>query len=167
MPIAIFFLILAGALAVAVLYPHMRPAAAVIGAFAGALLGWVVTDRVLAPDPAASGIAVEKVALSDLVLSREPRLSRISGRVTNLDTDLRLADFTLRTTLYDCPEVESALEDCAVIGQDAGIARVDLPAGQTRAFHVVMRFADMPEPAGVLRWDHAVTQVRAAGQPVP
>ncbi|MEL6680226.1 MAG: hypothetical protein AAFQ51_16100, partial [Pseudomonadota bacterium] len=66
-----------------------------------------------------------------------------------------------RLRLYDCPTEDSALPDCAQIGEDAGVARLDLPPGQLRAFDATLRFSGLPAVTGVLKWDFDVDYVRA------
>lgn len=161
MPIAIFFAALAGSLIVAISDRQLRPVALIFAAVMAALLSYVTWDQLFRGTPVAPHMTIEELVLSDLQVEQDPRLQRVSGRVENLSEGFRLREFTILATLNDCPAADIDLPECAVIAQDDGIARVDVPPGQARSFHAVFSFRDVPEPMGTTVWDYEVLQLRA------
>lgn len=150
MPVAALFAILAGALAIAILYPHLRLiAGVVILAFGGAVTFYLATSygpwREEVPR-----ISLEALSLSPLNLRAERGFYVLSGRITNT-SDHDLADFTLRLRLLDCPSETSPDDACAIIGEAEGIARVSVPPKQTRAFESVQSTGPVPVAEGILR----------------
>lgn len=161
MHIAIFFAALAGSLIVAVSDRQLRPVALIFSAIMAALLVYVTWDQLFRSTPDAPQMAVDDLLLSDLRIEQDPRLLRVSGRVENGSEEFRLREFTILATLNDCPSADSALAECAVIAQDDGIARVDVPPGQARSFHAVFSFRDVPVPQGETIWDYEIVTLRA------
>lgn len=160
MPFAAFFLVLAGALAIAVLYPHLRVLAIMVFVVFAAVFGFLLFDQTTEGDRLRARIPVELVAISDLELTEGARYTRISGRVANGHDVYQLRDFDIESTLYDCPAADTPRADCAVIAQDTAIARVDVPPGQTRTFEAALSFTSRPPPKGVEVWEHRVTGTR-------
>ncbi len=161
MPVVILLVVLTVATAVAILYPQVRIAAvAVIVVFLGLTGIYFTTSGTSLTEERKLDVA--SVVLDDVGLSAAQGFSRLSGRVTNADATAQLRSFKIDLRLFDCPEEQSALEDCAVIAEDDGIARVDVPAGQTRSFESVHRFTDQPPLKGVLRWDFRVLDADAS-----
>ncbi len=161
MPVVIIFLLIAGAIAIAWLYPHLRALALgvlmlFLVIFAGA---WLMSGNETARE--AERIGLDEVTLSDLVFSDDPRVARLSGRVANGSPLFRLREMEIRVTLHDCPAPEAELESCAIIADALTTARVDVPPGQVRRFEGVLRFSARPEPDGLLRWHHTLEATRA------
>ena len=161
MPIAIFFVALAGALIVAVADRQLRPVAILFAIVMSALLAYVVWDQWLRGGRLPPRMTLEQLQLDDLQVASDARFVRVSGRAANTSERFRLREFRMRTTVHDCPDADSALPDCVVIAQDDGIARVDVPPGQARRFEAVFSFRNMPEATGVTVWDHQILEVRA------
>ncbi|MEM8789226.1 MAG: hypothetical protein AAGE76_13285 [Pseudomonadota bacterium] len=162
MPIAVFFVVLTGSVAIALLYPHLRVVAIVIAAFCAALIGFIAVDRVGEVGRAADRISVEDITLSEVALSFEPRYMRMTGRAANASNAHQLREFTVQATLRDCPAEDSAADECAVIGQETGIARVDIPPGQVRPFAVVLGFSNGADAPEGLRWNFDILSARAS-----
>lgn len=161
MPIAIFFFVFSGAIVIALLYPHLRVLAVAAALLCAVLLGVLFYDHASAPERQATALTPGDIALSDVALIAEPRYLKLAGWVENKSAVQRVRDFNLRTKLYDCPTEDAELSDCAVIGEQDGIARVDLPPSQTRTFEAVLGFTSSNTARGVLRWEYEVTSVRA------
>lgn len=161
MQIVVFFVALAAAIAVAVLYPRLRiPAGLMIALLLGLLVYAFVSLRG-ETDQRSSRIPVDELVLSDVQLVQETRFTRLSGRAQNLSERYTLLDFDVRVMLYDCPAEGAPHEDCAVIAEAQGIARVGLPPRQVRHFETVFRFSDVAEVEGTLDWGYEVTGIRA------
>jgi hypothetical protein len=161
MPIAILVLVLVAYGYVMVAYPEYRTIGLAVGGAAAAALGaylWF-TD----PETARAGARIEpaELTLDRLEIEPTPRGARLSGRVLNSSPEWRLREMTIELTLHDCPDDEIPLEDCAVIGESRALARPDAPPGQTRAFIARFTFANVPEAAGVLRYEWMVMDTRA------
>jgi len=161
MPFVVFFLILAGAAAIFVLYPHLRTLAGGVFVLFGLVLGYLVFDQWFGRDAAASAMGPEQLVLSDLSLEDGTRFQTLSGRVENTSETARLRSFDLRVRVLDCPSEDSADTECAIIAEDDGVARVDVPAGQVRDFKATIGFASRAAPKGAVRWLHDITDVRA------
>lgn len=163
MHIIVFFVALTAAVSTFILYPRLRlPAGLLVAFFVGLIVYVFFFDTRGEEARRAERISPDELELTDVTFTQDLRFSRLEGRVRNLSERYRLRDFDIRVTMYDCPDVGTSLEDCAVIAQDTGIARVDLPPGQVRHFETVLRFTDVPAPEGVVVWDHRVTGVRAS-----
>ncbi|MEO1421698.1 MAG: hypothetical protein AAFV09_00865, partial [Pseudomonadota bacterium] len=89
------------------------------------------------------------------------RFSTLSGRVENQAEAGIVRQIAVRVRLFDCESEATPIAECAQIGEDDGVARLELPPGQLRAFEATLRFADQPRVAGVLVWEFEVTGVRA------
>jgi len=165
MPFIAFFFVLAGAIAVFVIYPRLRVIAGTVMVLFSALLAYLWLGGAGEAVRDQTRIAATDLTLSDLELVEDARFLRFTGRVTNGAADAELRDFHVQITMRDCPAPQTPPADCAIIAQDTGIARVDVPAGQTRAFSAVINFVDMPEVIGVPVWDHSITAVRATDLP--
>lgn len=161
MPILILLTIIGLAIAVAILYPQLRLVAGLVVAIFLGLIGiyFVTGDSAVTNQ---RDLDVELVILEDIALAEERGYARLSGRVTNGSETSHLRSFKIDLKLFDCPDEEVATETCAVIAEDDGIARVDVPAGQTRQFESVHRFSDTPPLKGVLRWDIEVLSADAS-----
>ncbi len=156
MPVALLFLVVAGAAAVAVLHPRYRIVAItalVLLAGVTSLYFLTLGDEAADADPL---IPASAVSLNGVELTEERGYFRLSGRVTNGAAAGTLTRFTVDVVIYDCPEEESPTEECAIIAESEGLARVEVPPGQTRTFSSIHRFSDTPEPLGVRTWDHTV-----------
>ncbi|MBD3626146.1 MAG: hypothetical protein HUJ24_12410 [Rhodobacteraceae bacterium] len=161
MHIAIFFAALAGALIAAITDRQLRPVALMFAVVMAALLAFVVWDELIRDQANPNEMTLDQLALTELAIEQDERFVRVSGRAENLSEGHRLREFRLLATLHDCPAAESAFTDCQVIAQDDGIARVDIPPGQVRAFSAVFSFRDVPELQGVPIWDYELTALRA------
>lgn len=160
MPFVIIFLVLAGAAAIYVLYPHLRKMALMFILLFGAILAYVVVDEVLDRGLGPQELTAADLTLADVALAEDLRYLRLTGRVTNGSADRTLREFTLRLTEFDCPAADTPRADCAIIAQNTGIARVDVPPGQTRDFEAIVRFTSRTVPKGVPAWQEEITAVR-------
>jgi hypothetical protein len=161
MPIAVLVLVLVAYGYVMVAYPEYRTVGLALGGAAAVALGayfWLTE-----PETARAGarIGPAELTLDALALEPTPRGARLTGRVTNGSAEYRLREMTIELTLHDCPGEATPLDDCAVIGESRALARPDAPPGQTRAFSAPFTFANIPAPAGVRRYEWAVTETRA------
>ncbi len=165
MHIAIFFAALAGALIAAITDRQLRPVALMFAGVMAALLAYVIWDAMLRTPDGPPEMALEQLELTELAVEQDERFVRVSGRAANLSETFRLREFRLLATLHDCPAADSAFTDCEVIAQDDGIARVDVPAGQVRAFSAVFSFRNVPDLHGIPIWDYELTELRATDEP--
>lgn len=165
MPIAVFFVFFAGSIVVALLYPHLRVLAILISVLCAAFLGFLYIDQRDRVRGYATDIPTDTLTLSGIQIEEQTRFTRITGRVRNGAEGFRLRAFTLVATLYDCPAENSETTDCAVIAQDQGIARVDIPPGQTRGFQAIIGLANPLEPQGIARWDYTILSIQASQPP--
>jgi|GEM_PF-2770672 len=161
MPFAIFFLVFGGAIILAILYPHIRVLALATAALCAVLVGTIFVDRVAETDRRALRLTPQDITLSDVTLVPEARYFKLTGWAENKSALHRARDFILRSRLYDCPTDDAALTDCTTVGDETGIARVDLPPGQARPFSAVLGFTAEYEARGVLHWEHEITEVHA------
>ena len=161
MPFVVFFLLLAGAGVIFVLYPHLRMLAGAVFVFFAGLLGYLVADQWLGDDPTKADIGSEVVTVSDLRLIEGSRFQKVTGRVLNGSDSARLRSFDVHIQVLDCPDEDSAEADCAIIADDTGVARVDVPPGQVRDFEATLGFIGQTAPKGVMRWTHEIGEVRA------
>ena len=166
MPIVVVFLALAGSIAIFFLYPHLRVLAGAVIALFTALVVYIIVDQGGEEEADAQRIAPNELTLSDITLAEDPRFIRLTGRVTNGSPQYHLREFDLTVTVRDCPAEDAADADCAVIAQDTGIARVDVPAGQTRAFDAVIQFRAQTPSTGVARIEHDITRTHATPPPI-
>ena len=165
MPIVVIFLVVAGALVIAILYPHLRAIALGVVAFFAILFG--IYFATLGPLGSGGGAAIapDELTLSALSLDQDARSATLSGTVRNGSERYRLRSFELQVTIYDCPPDTPAEaagpESCAIIGEDEGIARADVPPGQLRRFDAVLSFPAMPAPQGTPIWRERILSTRA------
>ncbi|MHA3914463.1 hypothetical protein [Halovulum sp. GXIMD14793] len=157
MPIAVIFVVVAGAIALFVLYPHLR---VITGAVVAIFVG-VASIYFLLPGSAdqarQSAITPKQLRLSDVDLTTTDRYTEVRGRVVNTaDADLR--SFFLRVTLQDCIEADS----CVTIGEDEAEMRIIVPAGQARDFQGVLDFRDAATLRGTPKWDYDITRITAS-----
>lgn len=162
MPYAAFFIVFAGSLAIAVIYPHLRVVAALVALGCAAILvavfveiGGVETAR------REVRITPDELTFSHAEFVEGPRFMRLAGRATNGSEAYTLRDFHVSATLYDCPALDSEPPDCTIIAERDAIARVTIPPGQARDFDTVLGFADQPDPEGVPIWKFDVTRITA------
>jgi hypothetical protein len=161
MPMALFFLTFGGAVAIALLYPHLRVIAIAVAALCAALLAYIVYDQTSEPQRDATRLTPQDIVLTDVTLEEGPRYLSLNGWIENTSGIYTVRSVNLRTRFYDCPTLETDITECPAIGEETGIARVNIPAGQTRPFKATLGFRDVATPRGVLRWDHEVSSVRA------
>ncbi|MEM8658013.1 MAG: hypothetical protein AAGF22_07940, partial [Pseudomonadota bacterium] len=140
--------------------------AVMVGLVCSAILAFLVFDRVGAPERQRAVIAIQEVKLSEVEIIESRRFTKLTGRVQNTSGIHRLREFALEATLYDCPDAEVALPSCEVIAQDTGLSRVDVPAGQTRAFEAVLGLTERLEPRGLTRWEFDIVSTRASDPPL-
>jgi hypothetical protein len=112
-------------------------------------------------DRTGTRIAADEITLDQLDFEATPRGATLTGRVLNASPDWRLREMTLAVTLRDCPDADIPPDDCPVIGEASAVVRPDTPPGQLRGFTARFVFANLPEVAGVLRWDWRITDLRA------
>ncbi|MEO0915260.1 MAG: hypothetical protein AAFY59_20105 [Pseudomonadota bacterium] len=157
MPIAALFIILAGGATVAILYPQLRIAAAIVLAvFTTVVAAYffiggstVVQQHV--------EITADEVLLTDVTLTEERGYTILAGRVQNASEAHNLRDFDVELRFLDCPAPEGDLSDCAIIADETALTRVAVPPGQTRAFRTIFRRQNLPDLRGTLRWDWRIT----------
>jgi hypothetical protein len=162
MPYAAFFIVFAGSLAIAVIYPHLRVAASLVALGCAAILVAVFVE-IGGIESARREVRItpDELTFSHTEFVEGPRFIRLAGRATNGSDAFTLRDFHLTATLYDCPALDSETADCTIIAQHDAIARVTVPPGQARDFDTVLGFADQPDPEGVPRWAFDVTRITA------
>lgn len=103
-------------------------------------------------------IALEQIQLQDFTIE-ESRASifELKGRIQNDSPEFGLFRLGLRVQALDCPDAETSVERCTVIGDQVQELSVDVPAGQARDLAKRIRFADAPlTPRGLLRWQFEV-----------
>ena len=161
MPVAVLIVVIAVYVYALVAAPRFRIPGAIGGVVVLAGLGWYLLASPSQTERAATLVSVEDLTLDGLELERTIRGATLSGRVANAAETSRLREMTITVRLFDCELEDTALEDCATIGESAAIARVDVPPGQLRGFSAHYIFPDLPPLAGVLRWDHRITALRA------
>ena len=105
-------------------------------------------------------MTAQDIELSDMVLTEGSRFQKLSGRVTNASAQADLRSFDIRIRVLDCPDASSDDTDCAIIADDTGLARVEVPPGQTRDFEATLGFSSRTQPKGVTRWVHEIGAVR-------
>lgn len=106
-------------------------------------------------------IAAEELALDRIELDPSARGATLAGRVHNRSESYRLREMTIALRLHDCPEEETALADCPVIGESRAIARPDTPPGQIRGFTAHYVFNNLPPVTGTLRYEWEIEGTRA------
>lgn len=164
MPIVVIFLFVAGAIAVAVLYPHLRAIAlAVISVFAAIFTAYFFFSDTES-DRAVTRISVEELVLSDVELEHTARYSAITGRVLNASESYQLRTFDIEVTMFDCETETQDLSECATVAQDQTTSRIIVPAGQTRDFRAVLDLRSAAATRNIAKWDHKVTNVTATPQ---
>ncbi len=162
MPYAAFFIVFAGSLAVAVIYPHLRVVASLVALGCAAILLAVLIE-IGGNESARREVRItpEELNLTQTQFVEDRRFIRLTGRAANDSDRFTLRDFHITAALYDCPVAASAESDCTIIAEKDGIARIEVPPGQARDFDAVLGFADQPEVEGVPRWTFEVTQITA------
>jgi hypothetical protein len=144
-------------------WPRLRlPGSIFLGVVAiAAVITFQLNPRYDLPD-----LSQEEVVLSDVLFVQDPRLTTVTGRVSNQSDEAILSRFTLDTRLLDCPTQELT-DTCVVIGENRTAVYPDVPPGQVRSFTTTLRFVNMPPVEGVLVWDAQVVEVaaRSAAQP--
>ncbi len=141
--------------------PEMRIAGTIIAAV---LIGGIVYYAFTAPsapEEELNRISVSEIALEEVDLALDPRVSTLSGRVVNHSESYTLTGIGFDVKLYDCAAEDTPLGECFIIGEDKKEARLSAPPGQLRAFKAALIFANLPDVEGVLRWDYEVTALRA------
>ncbi|CAN5700747.1 hypothetical protein BH23PSE1_BH23PSE1_11520 [soil metagenome] len=161
MPIAIVIIALVAYIYAMLAYPEYRTLGLVGGGLAAIGLGAYLWTAEPEAERSASRIAPEELTLDELVLDRSARGATLTGRVRNGSPEFRLREITLALRLYDCPDAEAALAECATIGDAAAIARPDAPPGQVRGFTASYVFANMPALSGILLWEWEIMGIRA------
>ena len=161
MPVAVLIVAIALYVYALVAAPRYRVPGAIAGVLVVAGLGWYFFASPSQTERAAALVSVEDLTLDQLDLERTIRGATLSGRVANGAETAHLREMTITVRLFDCELEDTALEDCATIGESAAIARVDVPPGQLRGFSAHYIFPNLPPLAGILRWDHRITALRA------
>lgn len=161
MPIAVLVLALAAYAYALVNEPGFRRWGLLLGAGVG--LGLAVYFWQNAPERALGSVRIgpEELTLDELALDTTQRGATLTGRVQNASELYRLREMTVDIRLFDCPDAETATEDCPVIGESSAIARPDTPPGQLRGFTAHFVFSNLPPLTGELRWDWRVSETRA------
>lgn len=162
MPYAAFFIVFAGSLAIAVIYPHLRVVASLVALGCAAILLAVMVE-IGGTESARREvrIAASELTLTQIEFVEGRRYIRLTGRAANGSERYTLRDFHVTAELYDCPELTSEAAECTVIAEHDTVARVTVPPGQARDFDTVLGFADQPEPQGVPRWSFEITEINA------
>ncbi|MEO1551659.1 MAG: hypothetical protein AAFR93_14715 [Pseudomonadota bacterium] len=161
MSIPAILVVLAGALALALLYPNLRVVALGIFAVMASLAGIALTSNSGAVAEQEGRIAPEQVIIGDTTLFDDGRVLSITGRVTNENDVFRLRSFDMRVQMLDCPAQDSPLEDCAILADKTALVRVDIPPEQTRDFSVPFSFTDRPRLKGLAVFDRSIVGTRA------
>lgn len=161
MPIVVLVLALAAYAYALIAAPGFRRWGLLLGAAVG--LGLAVYFWQTSPETARTALRIDASELTLDQLAYEPsgRGATVTGRVINGSEEFRLREMTLALRLRDCPDAETPVPECPVIGQSTAIARPDVPPGQLRGFSAHFMFTNLPEVAGVLRWDWDIVETRA------
>lgn len=117
----------------------------------------LVYDRI--QDQRSAGlIDTARIELIDFEMQGRPGGAYgLSGRVHNHSPDYRLLRLGLRVQALDCPQVDTPVVQCTVIGDQTERLAVDIPAGQARDVQQRLRFGAQPlMPRGTLRWQYEV-----------
>lgn len=134
MPVAVLIVVIALYIYALVAAPRYRVPGAIAGVLILAGLGWYFFASPSQTERAATLVSVEDLTLDGLDLERTIRGATLSGRVANAAETAHLREMTITVRLFDCELEDTALEECATIGESAAIARVDVPPGQLRGF---------------------------------
>lgn len=161
MPIAILVLALIAYAAALAAYPDFRRWGIAGGVVAAAGLAFYLSRAEPEAERSAMRIPPEELALDQIEVAPSGRGATLTGRVHNRSDTYRLREVTLALRLRDCPEEDTPVESCPVIGESTAIARPDVPPGQIRALSAHFIFSGLPPVAGTLRWDWRITAVRA------
>ncbi len=160
MPIVVLFLIFAGALIIAVLYPHLRLLAVAVVALFSALLAAYFLTSDGDGSARADRIPPDEVMLSELDFTDDQRLGKLSGVVENRSETWRLRGFDLQLSLMTCVDAD-APETCKIFAEENGLSRVDIPPGQVRRFEVPFPITGQSVPGEDLVWKVRVTATKA------
>tara|TARA_R110000850_G_scaffold30797_1_gene85084 strand:+ start:199 stop:693 length:495 start_codon:yes stop_codon:yes gene_type:complete len=161
MPIALMFFALALTVAVLWRFPEYRLGA--IGALVVIAGVFGTYFYVSEPTETTQNAAIDpdKLALRDVNFLVDPRFITMLGQVQNLADNANLLEMSLELRALDCPQSDSPVVECIVIGDDEGTARVTVPPQQLRAFRAVFMLRNLPEVSGVLRWNYTLVSTRA------
>lgn len=161
MPIVVLVLALVAYAYAMIAAPGFRRWGALLGAAIGLGLGvyfWIEASETTRN---ASRITSEDITLDQLAFETTGRGANVTGRVQNHSDTWRLREMTLALSLMDCPEPETPVAECPIIGQSTAILRSDVPPGQLRGFSTHFLFTNLPAIAGTLRWSWEITDIRA------
>ncbi|MEM6467297.1 MAG: hypothetical protein AAF679_12465 [Pseudomonadota bacterium] len=161
MSIPVILVVLAGALALALLYPSMRVIALGIFAVMAALAAIALTSNTGAVAEQEGRVDPAQVVVGDTTIFDDGRVLSITGRVTNQNDTFRLRSFDMRVKMLDCPAEDSPQEECDIIADKTALVRVDIPPEQTRSFSVPFSFTDRPRLEGVAVFDRSIIGTRA------
>jgi hypothetical protein len=161
MPIVVLVLALLAYAYALIAAPGFRRWGLLLGAAVG--LGLAVYFWQTSPETArtAQRIDASELVLDQLAYETTQRGATVTGRVANGSEEFRLREMKIALRLRDCPDADTPIVECPVIGQSTAIARPDVPPGQLRAFTAHFMFANVPEVAGILRWDWDIVETRA------
>ncbi|MEL7216015.1 MAG: hypothetical protein AAGJ96_08830 [Pseudomonadota bacterium] len=124
-----------------VMLPRWRKPGAVVLGVVGVAVVWQIGFN--APK-APSAPLVSEVSLSAISVEVGPRLTTVTGRVSNTSETGEVNRINLFARLLECPMPADADAACAVLGEDEISVAVTVPPGQTRAFTAPLRFANAP-----------------------
>ena len=161
MPIAVLVLALVAYVAALLAYPGFRPWGIGVGMLAAAGLALYFARQAPEAERAWTRITAAELTLDQVEVTPTQRGATLTGRVQNGSEAYRLRELTLALRLRDCPDEETPVEACPVIGEATAIARPDAPPGQIRALSAHFLFSSLPPVAGTPRWDWRITAIRA------
>ena len=132
-----------------VMLPRWRKPGVVVLGVVGIAVVWQIGFN--APK-APSAPLVSEVSLNDILVEVGPRLTTVTGRVSNTSETGEVNRINLFARLLECPTPAGAGAGagagadaaCAVLGEDEISIAVTVPPGQTRAFAAPLRFANAP-----------------------
>ncbi|MGB0499422.1 MAG: hypothetical protein ACPGID_13870 [Rubricella sp.] len=158
MPIVLGVAVLAVVIYGMVRFPRARiPGAVFVAVYLGVFVWQVYFNEA---EPTRDPVTIEQVVLADVVFEPDPRLTAMTGIVTNRSETTPLTRFEVDVLLLDCPAgVEPSRVACAVIGEDEAAVYPDVPPGQSRGFRAVLSFTGAPEPRGTLAHLYTITRV--------
>ncbi len=110
---------------------------------------------------AKSKITPEQLSLENVVLVPGYGGSyKFNSRTSNQHDTALVKEVVLSLTLFDCPQSESVLSDCQIVGQSEERTNVRIPAGQSRDISKSVYLGEI-DIKGSLRWEVITTKARS------
>ena len=100
----------------------------------------------------------EEIEIRDLSLSGSYQLT---GSLKNLNSSYTLSRLTLDLKFYDCPDKNTSLKDCDIVGDVEEHIYINVPPGQVRGFDVYVYVSNLPKIKGRFTWGYSIESTRA------